>query len=150
MIVQFQLFSAVVAGPQGPLVNNFFFLWFRLKSALSVIPGPKVPLFCLKSVPWTSNELADNDVEKCEKSSLTPTKSPTSLLLLLKLWVRFSPKKENPVHQTKISTKTDKDSFSLKVYGVLPYGVQFSSRHWIFSLLRLCFVFFGKIYVRNG
>ena len=31
--------------------------------------------------------------------------------------------------QPKISTKTDKDSFSLTVYGVLPYGVQFSSRH---------------------
>ena len=77
MIVQFQLFSAVAAGPQGPLVNDFFFLWFRLKSALSVFPGPKVLLFCLQSVPWTSNELAENDVEKCEKSSLTPTKSPT-------------------------------------------------------------------------
>ena len=37
-----------------------------------------------------------------------------------KLWVRFSPKKENPVHQTKISTKTDKDSFSLTVFSSVP------------------------------
>ena len=29
-----------------------------------------------------------------------------------KLRVRFSPTKENRVHQTKISTKTDKDGFS--------------------------------------
>ena len=30
--------------------------------------------------------------------------------------VRFSPMKENRVHQTRISTKTDKDGFSLAVF----------------------------------
>ena len=25
-----------------------------------------------------------------------------------------------------------------------------NSRYWIFSLLRLCFVFYGEIYVKNG
>ena len=34
-----------------------------------------------------------------------------------KLRVRFSPKKENRVHQTKISTKTDKDGFLPAVFG---------------------------------
>ena len=33
-----------------------------------------------------------------------------------KLRVRFSPKKENRVHQTKILTKTDKDGFSPAVF----------------------------------
>ena len=33
-----------------------------------------------------------------------------------KLRVRFSPTKENRVHQTKISTKTDKDGFSPAVF----------------------------------
>ena len=57
------------------------------------------------------------------------------------------PTKENRVHQTKISTKTDKDGFSPAV---------FRSRlehYWMFSLfilLRLCFVFYGEIYVKNG
>lgn len=71
MIVQFQLFSAVAAGPQEPLVNNFFFLWFRLKSALSVFPGPKVLLFCLQSVSWTGIELAGDNVENCEHFQLS-------------------------------------------------------------------------------
>ena len=35
--------------------------------------GPKVLLFCLKSVPWTGNELAGDDVENCENSQLTLT-----------------------------------------------------------------------------
>ena len=35
--------------------------------------GAKVLLFCLKSVPWTGNELAGNDVEICENSQLTLT-----------------------------------------------------------------------------
>ena len=84
MIVQFQLFSAVAAGPQGPLVNNFFSLWFRLKSALSVFPGPKVLLFCLQSVPWTSNELADNDVEKYKISHIPFKFVSVSVEILLK------------------------------------------------------------------
>ena len=35
--------------------------------------GPKVLLFCLKSVPWTGNEVAGDDVENCENSQLTLT-----------------------------------------------------------------------------
>ena len=30
--------------------------------------GPKVLLFCLKSVQWTGNELAGDDEENCENS----------------------------------------------------------------------------------
>ena len=44
--------------------------------------GPKVLLFCLKSVPWTGNEVAGDDVENCENSQLTLTKSLTSLIIL--------------------------------------------------------------------
>ena len=29
-----------------------------------------MPLFCLKSVPWTGNELADDDIENCANSQL--------------------------------------------------------------------------------
>ena len=29
------------------------------------------PLFCLKSVPWTGNELAGDDVENCENYSIS-------------------------------------------------------------------------------
>ena len=39
----------------------------------SVFSGPKVLLFCLKSVPWTGNELAGDDEENCENSQLTLT-----------------------------------------------------------------------------
>ena len=35
--------------------------------------GPEVLLFCLKSVPWTGNEVAGDDVENCENSQLTLT-----------------------------------------------------------------------------
>ena len=86
MIVQFQLFSAVAAGPQGPLVNNFF----SFDSVLRVPSRFFRALKCSYFVPWTSNELADNDVEKCEKSSLTPTKSPTSLLILYQSALKYS------------------------------------------------------------
>ena len=30
--------------------------------------GPKMLLFCLKSVPWTGNKLEGDDVENCENS----------------------------------------------------------------------------------
>ena len=36
------------------------------KAQNTVFSGPKVLLFCLKSVPWTGNELAGDDVENCE------------------------------------------------------------------------------------
>ena len=43
------------------------------KSPKHVFLGPKVLLFCLKSVPWTGNEVAGDDVENCENSQLTLT-----------------------------------------------------------------------------
>ena len=33
------------------------------KAQNTVFSGPKVLLFCLKSVPWTGNELAGDDVK---------------------------------------------------------------------------------------
>ena len=59
----------------------------------------------------------------------------------------FSLKKENRVHQTKISTKTYKEGFSPAVFRSR-LG-QKSSRYWMFNLLRLCFGFCGEIYVKN-
>ena len=63
-----------------------------------------------------------------------------------KLRVRFSPTKEDRMHQTKISTKTDKGDFSP---AVSRSRLEQNFLYWIFSLLRLCFVFYGEIYVKN-
>ena len=41
------------------------------KTENSVFSGHLVLLFNLKSVPWTGNELATDDVEICENSQLT-------------------------------------------------------------------------------
>ena len=38
------------------------------KAQNTVFSGPKVLLFCLKSVSWTGNKLAGDDVENCENS----------------------------------------------------------------------------------
>ena len=35
------------------------------KAQNTVFSGPKVLLFCLKSVSWTGNELVGDDVENC-------------------------------------------------------------------------------------
>ena len=64
-----------------------------------------------------------------------------------KFRVRFSLTKENRVHQTKISTKADKDGLSPAVFRSRLGQKDF--RYWMFSLLRLCFVFYGEIYVKN-
>ena len=42
----------------------------RKLSNNSVFWRPEVLLFCLKSVPWTGNELAADDVENCENFQL--------------------------------------------------------------------------------
>ena len=65
-----------------------------------------------------------------------------------KLRVRSNPTQEKRVHQTKISTKSDNDGFSPSG------GVQVKIRTknsscWMFGLLRLCFVFYDEIYVKN-
>ena len=57
-----------------PVVKKF------QKTLNSVFSGPKVLLLCLKSVPWTGNELAGDDVENCVSSLLTNTK-PSHLSL---------------------------------------------------------------------
>ena len=50
-----------------PIVEKF-------RRALNLFfPGPRVLLFCLKSVPWTNNEFAGYDVENCENSPLALT-----------------------------------------------------------------------------
>ena len=36
-----------------------------------VFSGPKVLLFCLKSGPWTGNELKGDDVENCENLQIS-------------------------------------------------------------------------------
>ena len=47
---------------------------FHTESAYDTIfSGPKVLLFCLKSVPWTGNQLAADDIQNCENSQLTLT-----------------------------------------------------------------------------
>ena len=43
----------------------------KKKNENSVFSGPIVLLSNLKSVPWTGNELATDDVEICENSQLT-------------------------------------------------------------------------------
>ena len=45
------------------------------KAQNTVFLGPKVLLFCLKSVPWTGNKSAGDDAENCENSQLTLTVS---------------------------------------------------------------------------
>ena len=46
----------------------------KFKNYLStVFSGPKVLIFWIKSVPWTGNELAGDDVENCENAQLTRT-----------------------------------------------------------------------------
>ena len=52
------------------------------------------------------------------------------------------------VPQTKISTNTDKDDFSPAVFTEVKIKTK-SSCYRIFSLLRLCFVFYGEIYPEN-
>ena len=48
-------------------------------------------LFCLKSVPWTGNELAGNDVENCENSLLIlKNLSCTSLAILYWSALKYS------------------------------------------------------------
>ena len=52
--------------------------------------------------------------------------------------------KENRVHQTKISTKTDKSGFSPAVFrSILDQKTPTTE---IFILLRFCFVFYGESY----
>ena len=41
------------------------------KAQNTVFSGPKVLLFCLKSVSWTGNELAGDNVENCEHFQLS-------------------------------------------------------------------------------
>ena len=36
------------------------------KTSNSVFSGPKMLFICLKSVPWTGNELAGDNVENCD------------------------------------------------------------------------------------
>ena len=64
-----------------------------------------------------------------------------------KLRVRFSPMKENRVHHTKISTNTGKDGFSPAVFRS---RLEQKLPLLTFGLLRLCFVFYGEINVKNG
>ena len=45
-------------------------------------------LFCLKSVPWTGNELAGDDVENCENYQFTH-KSLTSLVIFVSVSVEI-------------------------------------------------------------
>ena len=45
--------------------------------------------FCLKSVPWTGNELPGDDVVNCEDSQLTLT-SLTSLVILYQSALKYS------------------------------------------------------------
>ena len=65
-----------------------------------------------------------------------------------KLRVRSNPTQEKRVHQTKISTKSDNDGFSLS--GSVQVKIRTkNSSCWMFGLLRLCFVFYDEIYVKN-
>ena len=41
------------------------------KAQNTVFSGPKVLLFCLKSVSWTGNELAGDNLENCEHFQLS-------------------------------------------------------------------------------
>ena len=60
------------------------------KAQNAVFSSPKVLLFCLESVPWTSNELVGNNVENSENSQLTPYKSLTSLVVLYQSALKYS------------------------------------------------------------
>ena len=74
-------------------------------------------LFCLKSVSWTGNELAGDDVENCENLQQALTRVVIHRTQVAKkkwkLLARFSPTKESRVHQTK----TDKGGFRLQFSG---------------------------------
>ena len=65
-----------------------------------------------------------------------------------KLRVRSNPTQEKRVHQTKISTKSDNDGFSPS--GSVQVKIRTKNSSCImFGLLRLCFVFYDEIYVKN-
>ena len=66
---------------------------------------------------------------------------------LVKLQVQFSPTKENRVNETKISSKSDRRFLARSVQVEI---MMKNSRYCMFSLLRLFFVFYGEIYVKNG
>ena len=66
---------------------------------------------------------------------------------LVKLQVRLSPTKENRVNETKISSKSDKRFLARSVQVEI---MMKNSRYCMFSFLRLFFVFYGEIYVKNG
>ena len=55
----------------------------------SVFSAPKAPLFCLKSIPLTGNELAGDRVENFEKLSVDNKRSLTSLVILYQLALKF-------------------------------------------------------------
>ena len=59
------------------------------KAQNAVFPGPKVILFCLKSVPWISNKLAGDNVENSENSQLTLT-SLACLVILYQSALKYS------------------------------------------------------------
>ena len=66
---------------------------------------------------------------------------------LVKLQVRFNPTKESRVNETKISSKSDRRFLARSVQVEI---MMKNSRYCMFSLLRLFFVFYGEIYVKNG
>ena len=137
-------------------------------------------LFCLKSESWTCNELTGDDVENWENCQLTltnlshllwfcinqsrktleklsvsdislpsasSTKSFDTSKKKWKLQVRFSPTKESRVHQRRFRRRVSKTVCRLRYSG---QDYNKNHRYWTFSLLRLCFVFYGEIYVKNG
>ena len=59
------------------------------KNLNSVFSAPEAPLFCLKSVPLTGNELAGDDVENFEKLSVDTNRSLTSLVILYQSALKF-------------------------------------------------------------
>ena len=122
-------------------------------------------LFCLKSVPWTNNELAGDDEENCENSQLT-LKNPliscnfvsVSLETLLKScpitmstllsWKYGSAIRRRTAWMKRRFRRRVTDGFSLAV---------FRSRLWWKTPVTAClvccvcfFFFYGEIYVEYG
>ena len=146
-----------------PMTRIFFFFWRKY-----------LVHHMYKPIPMRENYLKTRSFRalKCSYFVLTVSRGLTSLIILYsqrwntleitcdsEVYLSLASStgsceygsavgRRTALHQTKISTKTDKDRFSPAVFRWR--SEQKNTRNLMFSLLRLCFVFYDKIYVKSG
>ena len=122
-------------------------------------------LFCLKSVPWTGNELAGDDEENCENSQLTltnPLISCNFVSVSLEILLKSCPITMSTLLSCKYGSALRRRTawmirrFRRRVTKTVSRW-QCSGRDYdetpvtaCLVCLRLFFVFYGEIYVENG